>query len=57
MKKIVRRLTSSKITEQIVDSNSDKLECDNVTLQNADAYEEVETEPLLQEEFAPWQDC
>jgi hypothetical protein len=56
MKKKVKWLTPSKIYEQIVDSNSVKSESDIVT-EEEEGYEEVGTEPLLQEECAPKQSC
>lgn len=58
MKKKVRWLTPSKISEQNVDSNSDKSESELVTAEEEEGYEEVGTEPLLQQEgCTPLQSC
>jgi hypothetical protein len=60
MKKKARWLTPSKVCEQVVDSNSDESESDTVTAEEEEeeeGCEEVETEPLLQEECAPSHSC
>ena len=56
-KKKVKWLTPSKVCEQVVDSNSDESESDTVTVAEEEGYEEVDTEPLLQEECAPSPVC